>query len=108
MIPGTGCLVADQINLTVEEVRERISSALTKTGAGVVHLFLAEPGPSPLFLGHRLNATCSIQCYEDIGPAKYVPAFRLPCTWRESSAAFDSLEKQPRRIDRAEHGPRGP
>ncbi len=71
---------ADQINLAVEEAKQRISSVISRTGASVVHLFLAVPGPFALFLGHRLNATCTIQCYEHTGGANYAPTFRIPCT----------------------------
>ena len=70
---------AEQTNLAVEKVKEAISSALARTGATVAHLFLAVPSPFALFLGHRLNATCAVQCYEFTGPARYVPAFRVPC-----------------------------
>ncbi len=72
-------LSADQMNLAVERAKERISSIISKTGASVVHLFLAVPGPFALFLGHRLNATCTIQCYEHAGGVRYVPTFRIPC-----------------------------
>jgi hypothetical protein len=71
---------ADQMNLAVEEAKQRISSVISRTGASVVHLFLAVPGPFALFLGHRLNATCTIQCYEHTGGASYAPAFRISCT----------------------------
>lgn len=71
---------ADQINLAVEEAKQRISSVISRTGASVVHLFLAVPGPFALFLGHRMNATCTIQCYEHTGGANYALTFRIPCT----------------------------
>ena len=71
---------ADQMNLAIERLKERLSETISKTGASVVHLFLAVPSPFALFLGHRLNATCSIQCYEHTGGATYVPTFRLVCT----------------------------
>jgi len=73
-------LSADQINLAVEKAKERISAAISRSGASVVHLFLAVPGPFALFLGHRLNATCTIQCYEHTGGASYAPTFRIRCT----------------------------
>ena len=73
-------LSADQMNLAVERTKERISSVISKTGASVVHLFLAVPSPFALFLGHRLNATCSIQCYEHTGGAYYAPTFFILCT----------------------------
>ena len=71
---------AEQMNLAVESVKERLSLAISRAGASVVHLFLAVPGPFALFLGHRLNATCTIQCYEHTGGATYVPTFRIACT----------------------------
>lgn len=81
VIHGSAAMVsADHMNLAVERTKELISAAVRKTGARVVHLFLAVPGAFALFLGHRLNATCVIQCYEHSGGATYVPSFRLSCT----------------------------
>lgn len=71
---------ADQINRAVELAKKQISLAVSRTQASVVHLFLAVPGPFALFLGHRLNATCTIQCYEYTGSGRYCPTFRIPCT----------------------------
>lgn len=71
---------ADHMNLAVEAAKQRISAAISRTGASVIHLFLAVPGPFALFLGHRLNATCTVQCYEHTGGANYAPTFRIPCT----------------------------
>lgn len=71
---------ADQMNLAVYQVKKQISYAISKNNATVVHLFLAVPSTFALFLGHRLNAIGSIQCYEHITGPNYVPTFRIPCT----------------------------
>jgi len=70
---------ADQSNLAVELAKEQISSVVSKTGASLIHLFLAVPSTFALFLGHRLNATSVIQCYEHKGGAAYTPTFRFSC-----------------------------
>lgn len=80
LMHGTEAMVsAEQMNLAVEQVKERISSIIVKSGACVVHLFIAVPGPWALFLGHRLNAICTVQCYEHTGGSNYVPSFRIDC-----------------------------
>ena len=64
-------------NKSVMLAKERISDALSKTGATRVHLFFAVPSCFALYLGHRLNATCTIQCYEYIGNGQYSKSCRL-------------------------------
>lgn len=61
-----------QLNLLVRELKDKISRALHQTGARRIDLFLAGPAPLGLFLGHRLNATASIQCYEQINSGQYI------------------------------------
>ena len=58
-------------NKSVALAKERICDALSTTGASKVHLFCAVPSCFALFLGHRLNATCTIQCYEYAGNGQY-------------------------------------
>jgi hypothetical protein len=66
-----------QANLAVREIKRLISDALSRTGAGKIDLFLAGPAFLALFLGHRLNATAAVQCYERVNPGRYVPTCQL-------------------------------
>ncbi|MFS0514833.1 SAVED domain-containing protein [Nostoc sp. UIC 10607] len=67
-------------NAAVRSAKLAISEALTKTGAKTLHLFLATPAHFALFLGHRLNATSVIQCYERIDTAIYQPTCCIKAT----------------------------
>ena len=71
---------AKQINLAIEKVKGEIASVLSKTGAKIIHLFLAVPSPFAVFLGHRLNATSIIQAYEHTGGSSYTPTIRFNFT----------------------------
>jgi hypothetical protein len=53
------------------------SDPLVHAGSKQVHLFFAGPAFLALFLGHRLNATAPIQCYERVSTGQYVPTCRL-------------------------------
>lgn len=64
---------ASQVNIAVREIKGLLTKNLQATGASQVELFLAGPSHLALFLGHRLNATSAIQCYELAGSNKYVP-----------------------------------
>ena len=66
-----------QANLAVREIKKLISDALSITGARQVDLFFAGPAFLALFLGHRLNATAPIQCYEKLSTGLYVPTCLL-------------------------------
>lgn len=68
---------AKHANVAVREAKVVISEAMGKSGADVVHLFLATPAHFALFLGHRLNATGVIQCYERVRPNLYRATCRL-------------------------------
>ncbi len=68
---------AQQANLVVREVKELLSAALSCTGARQVDLFFAGPAFLALFLGHRLNATAAVQCYEHAATGRYVPTCQL-------------------------------
>lgn len=58
------------------EVRGMVRSALSSSGGGQVHLFLAGPNGLALFLGHRWNALATTVVYEHRGSgAGYVPSF---------------------------------
>ena len=60
-------------NTAVRCIKQSIEHRLHELGAETIHLFLACPAPLALFLGHRLNATAEIQCYEWTGGSSYVP-----------------------------------
>jgi hypothetical protein len=64
-------------NIAVRAIKDSISETLSRTGSKRVDLFFAGPAVLALFLGHRLNATTPIQCYERVAAGHYVPTSRL-------------------------------
>lgn len=66
-----------QLNRIVREMKGHILRALRNTGARQIDLFLAGPTPLAVALGHRLNATGSIQCYEQLKSGEYIPTCYL-------------------------------
>ncbi len=70
-------LSPQQLNRAVWEIKTQIARSLIRTKAKQVDLFIAGPAPLALFLGHRMNATATIQCYEQSGTGGYVPTCRL-------------------------------
>jgi hypothetical protein len=68
---------ARHTNAAVRGAKAAVLDAMAKSGAKLVHLFLATPAHFALFLGHRLNATGVIQCYERVGPNMYHATCRL-------------------------------
>lgn len=70
---------AEQVNLAVRNCKNAIDKALVDSGAQLIHLFIASPAHFALFLGHRLNATAAVQCYEWVSTEHYVPTCRLSC-----------------------------
>lgn len=66
-----------QANLAVRGIKDIISDALSSVGARQIDLFFAGPAFLALFLGHRLNATAPVQCYEWVQPGLYVPTCLL-------------------------------
>ena len=68
---------AREANAIVTQVKAAIRSAVTRTNASQVHLFCATPSFIALLMGHRLNATSKIQCYEYVGSDIYVPSCLL-------------------------------
>lgn len=68
---------AEQANLIARNLKDLISSNISAYKIQVIHLFLATPAPLALFLGHRLNATAVVQCYEWIGANRYIPTCRI-------------------------------
>jgi hypothetical protein len=77
-IKGDSPIVSpEQANLVARELKSLISDILVQTGAQRIDLFIAAPAFLALFLGHRLNATAPVQCYERVAPAYYVPTCLL-------------------------------
>jgi hypothetical protein len=77
-LQGEGPIVSpEQSNLVVGEIKAALSKALDRTGARQVDLFFAGPAFLALFLGHHLNATAPVQCYEHVGSGLFVPTCQL-------------------------------
>lgn len=77
-IQGEDAIVSpEHANVAAVAIKNAIGEALARTGSKQVHLFFAGPSFLALFLGHRLNATASIQCYEWVSTGNYVPTCRL-------------------------------
>jgi hypothetical protein len=70
----------DHNNLAVDQAKKIILDYLGKYNVRKAHLFLATPAQFALFLGHRLNATCVIQCYERKEPNVYHPTCLIHMT----------------------------
>ena len=51
--------------------------ALGRAGPDVLHLFVAAPRPAAMLIGHQWNRMPPVQLWEEIGPGRYLPAFRL-------------------------------
>lgn len=68
---------AEQANLAVAYLKRQIVDAIRESQAKTVHLFIAGPAFLALLLGHRLNATASVQCYEWVGAGSYVETCRV-------------------------------
>lgn len=68
---------AEQTNRAVEQIKGAVRAGLVRSGARQIDLFFAGPSFLALFLGHRLNATAPVQCYEWISPGRYVATCRL-------------------------------
>jgi hypothetical protein len=67
----------EQANLLVRSIKDLLAKALYCTGARHIDLFFAGPAFLALFLGHRLNATASVQCYEHVETGHFVPTCQL-------------------------------
>jgi SMODS-associated and fused to various effectors sensor domain len=67
----------EQANLVTGEIKGLVAKALHRTGARRVDLFFAGPAFLALFLGHRLNATAAIQCYEHVETGCFLPTCEL-------------------------------
>lgn len=71
-------LSAEHANRAAKAIKDEIVDALSRSGSNYVDLFFAGPSPLALFLGHRLNATAKVRCYEWVSRDKYVPTCELP------------------------------
>ncbi len=70
-------------NAAVQVIKREITEALQSMQAHQIDLFYAGPAHLALFLGHRLNATAPVQCYEWVSPGSYVPTCVLGAGQRE-------------------------
>lgn len=71
---GDSALVsAEHTNRAVDEAKNILLDRIAQMGIRKSHLFMAVPAIFAVFLGHRLNATCEIQCYERKETSAYVP-----------------------------------
>lgn len=68
---------AQQANSIVAQIKDAVRQALLMTQATEIHLFYATPSFIALLLGHRLNATASVQCYEHVIADNYVATCKL-------------------------------
>lgn len=76
---GQAALVSDQqINLAVNQLKKNIIQMIAEGDVKKIYLFLAGPSQFALFLGHRLNTSCDIQCYERQTPNVYIPTILIP------------------------------
>ena len=66
-----------QANLVARSIKDLISSSLSSVRARQIDLFFVGPAFLALLLGHRLNATARVQCYEWTPAAGYVPTCLL-------------------------------
>jgi hypothetical protein len=67
----------EQANLLVRNIKDLFSKALYCTRAWQIDLFFAGPAFLALFLGHRLNTTAPVQCYEHVETGRFVPTCQL-------------------------------
>ena len=72
-----GIQAPQQLDHIIREIKSHISRALRASGARQIELFLAGPAALAVALGHRLNATANIQCYEQTKSGTYVPTCYL-------------------------------
>lgn len=68
---------SQQANSIVAQIKKAIRQSLLITHATEIHLFCAIPSFIALLLGHRLNATAIIHCYEYVGTNTYIPTCKL-------------------------------
>ena len=77
-IKGAAAITSpEQANLVTGEIKRLISDNVVRSGARQIDLFIAAPAFLALFLGHRLNATALVQCYERVAANQYEPTCLL-------------------------------
>jgi len=77
-LSGTQAILSPaHANAAIRAIKSAIAAALLSTKSQHIHLYYAGPSHLALFLGHRLNATAPVQCYEWVGPGHYVPTCAL-------------------------------
>jgi hypothetical protein len=77
-IKGDAPIVSpEQANLVTGKIKSLISESVVQSGAKRIDLFIAAPAFLALFLGHRLNATAPVQCYERVAAGQYEPTCLL-------------------------------
>ncbi len=77
-IKGDAPIVSpEQANLVTGKIKSLISENVVQSGAKQIDLFIAAPAFLALFLGHRLNATAPVQCYERVAAGQYEPTCLL-------------------------------
>lgn len=77
-IKGAAAIVSpEQANLVTGKIKSLISENVVQSGAKQIDLFIASPAFLALFLGHRLNATAPVQCYERVAAGQYEPTCLL-------------------------------
>lgn len=77
-IKGDAPIVSsEQGNLVTGKIKSLISENIVQSGAKQIDLFIASPAFLALFLGHRLNATAPVQCYERVAAGQYEPTCLL-------------------------------
>jgi hypothetical protein len=68
---------AEHANKAAKCIKDTILEGLATSGSAHVDLFLAGPAFLALSLGHRMNATATVQCYEWVSRDRYVPTCAL-------------------------------
>jgi hypothetical protein len=77
-IKGDAPIVSpEQANLIAGKIKGLISESVVQREAKQIDLFIAAPAFLALFLGHRLNATAPVQCYERVAAGQYEPTCLL-------------------------------
>lgn len=66
-----------EARIAVRDMKDILSKALSETNCQQIHLFYAGPSHLAMLLGHRLNATAPIQCYQRVSPNEYVQTCKL-------------------------------
>lgn len=68
----------EEAKMAVRAIKTIIADTVTQLRSQAIQLFLAIPSPLAMYLGHHLNATAPIQCYEWVSSDQYVRSCRLP------------------------------